>query len=114
MSERLGQEYYGEERTLAVEVQAEQIISEEWQRWRWAPAYLQTRHMGDPVMVALAARWRAETTLTVGWIAERLATGTRGHLNHLPYRLRKSGGKQPLPRIALSIFPETVGRNPEL
>ena len=34
---------------------------------------------------------RAETTLTVGWIAERLGMGTRGHLNHLLYRRRKSG-----------------------
>ena len=42
-----------------------------------------TRTKGDPVKVALAARWRAETTMTVGWIADRLAMGTRGYLNHL-------------------------------
>jgi hypothetical protein len=30
------------------------------------------------VKVVLAARWRVETTMTVGWIAERLAMGTRG------------------------------------
>jgi hypothetical protein len=29
--------------------------------------------------------------MTVGWIAERLSMGTRGHLNHLLYRQRKSG-----------------------
>jgi len=28
----------------------------------------------------------------VGWIAERLAMGTRGYLNHLLYRRRKLGG----------------------
>jgi hypothetical protein len=39
--------------------------------------------------VALAARLRAETTMTLGWIAERLGMGTRGHLNHLLYRVRK-------------------------
>ncbi len=33
--------------------------------------------------VALAARLRAETMMTAGWIAERLALGTRGYLNHL-------------------------------
>jgi hypothetical protein len=43
------------------------------------------------VKVALAARLRTETTLTVGWNAERLGMGTRGHLNHLLYRRRKSG-----------------------
>ena len=35
----------------------------------------------------------AETTMTVGWIAERLAMGTRGYLNHLVHRRRKLGGK---------------------
>jgi hypothetical protein len=44
------------------------------------------------VKVALAARLRAETTMRVGWIAERLAMGTRGYVNHLVYRRRKLGG----------------------
>jgi hypothetical protein len=52
-----------------------------------------TRTKADPVKVALAARRRAETTMTVGWIAERLAMGTRGYLNHLLYRRRKLGGE---------------------
>ncbi len=39
------------------------------------------------------ARLRAETTMTVGWIAERLAMGTHGYLNHLLYRQRKLGGE---------------------
>jgi hypothetical protein len=56
-------------------------------------ADLKTRPKGDSVKVALAARLRAETTMTVGWIAERLAMGTRGYLNHLLYRRRKPGGE---------------------
>ena len=48
--------------------------------------------------VALAARLRAETTMTVGWIAERLAMGTRGYLNHLLYRRRKQGGELTISR----------------
>ena len=47
----------------------------------------------DSVEVALAARLRAETTMAVGWIAERLAMGTRGYLNHLLYRRRELGGE---------------------
>ena len=47
---------------------------------------------------ALAARLRAETTMTVGWIAERLAMGTRGYLNHLLYRRRKLGEEQTISR----------------
>jgi hypothetical protein len=42
--------------------------------------------------LALAERLRAETTMTLGWIAERLAMGTRGYLNHLLYHQRKLGG----------------------
>ena len=67
------------------------IIAEELKRWRWQEADLKTRPKGDPVKVALAGRLRAETTITVGWIAERRAMGTRGYLNHLLYRRRKLG-----------------------
>lgn len=35
------------------------------------------RRKSDPVKLALAARLRRETTLTMGWIAARLKTGTR-------------------------------------
>ena len=91
MSERMGAEHYGEERAQTAEAMAEQIIAQELQRRRWKEADLKTWPKGDPTKVALAARLRAQTTMTVGWIAERLAMGTRGSLNHLLYRLRKSG-----------------------
>ena len=41
----------------------------------------------------MSARMGAETTMTVEWIDERLAMGTRGYLNHLLYRRRKLGGE---------------------
>ena len=91
MSERMGAEHYGDERAETAEAQAERIIAEELRRGRWQEADLKTRPKGDPVKLALAARLRAETTMTVGWIAERLAMGTRGYLNHLVYRRRKQG-----------------------
>ncbi len=90
MSERLGAEHYGEERAEAEEAGAERIIAEEWKRRKWTGTELQTRPKGDAGKVALAARLRAETTMTVGWIAERLGMGSRGYLNHLLYRRRKS------------------------
>lgn len=52
-------------------------------------ANLRAGAKGDPEKVALAARLRAETTMTVVWIAERLGMGTRGYLNHLLYLRRK-------------------------
>jgi hypothetical protein len=45
---------------------AELIIAEEFKWGRWQEADLKTRPKGDPVKVALAARLRAETTMTVG------------------------------------------------
>jgi hypothetical protein len=98
MSERRGVEHYGEERAETAEAQAEQIIAAELKRRRWEEADLTTRPKGDAAKVALAARLRAERTMTGAWIAERLRMGTRGHLNHLLYRKRKSGGEQPLSR----------------
>jgi hypothetical protein len=61
------------------------------------------------VKVALAARLRAEATMTVRWIAERLTMGTRGYLNHSLYRRRKLGGEYPISRTDpfLTPFPET-------
>ena len=58
--------------------------------------------------VALAARLRSETTMRVGWIAERLAMGTPGYLNHLVYRRRKLGGDNTISRtdpfVTLLLF----------
>jgi REP element-mobilizing transposase RayT len=93
MGERLGAEHYGAERTETEEALAERIIEEELKRLRWRESDLRTKAKGDAKKVALAARLRAETALTVAWIAERLAMGTRGHLNHLLYCHRNPRGK---------------------
>ncbi len=93
MSERMGAEHYGEERAERAEALAELIIAEELKRGRWQEADLKNRPQADTVKVDLAARLRAETAMTVGWIAERLAMGTRDYLNHLLYRRRKLGGE---------------------
>jgi len=93
MSERLGAEHFGEERAETAEALAERIIAEDLKWQRWQEADLKAQSKGHSVKVALAVRLRAETTLTVQWIAERLGMGTRGHLNHLLYRKRKTGGK---------------------
>lgn len=93
MSERLGVEHYGAERAETEAAQAERIIADELKRRAWKATELEIRPKGDAEKVAVAARLRAETTMTAGWIAERLGMGTRGYLNHLLYRRRKSSGK---------------------
>ena len=73
MSERMGAERYGEERAETAEALAELIIADELKRGRWQEADLKTRPKEDSVKLVLAARLRSETTMTVRWIAERLA-----------------------------------------
>lgn len=64
-------------RRESAEARAERIIAEELGRQGWTATDLGERRKSDPVKVALAARLRRETTLTVGWIAARLKMGTR-------------------------------------
>jgi hypothetical protein len=102
MRETIGAEHYGEERAQTAEAMAAQIIAAELKRRRWKEAALRTRPKGGPAKVALVARLRAETTMTVGWIAERLGMGSRGYLNHLLYRQRNPAGsshyQEPTPK----------------
>ena len=51
----------------------------------WSEDDLGTRRKGDRDKFKLAARLRAETTMTVKWIARRLQMGTWTHVNHLLY-----------------------------
>lgn len=90
MSERMGAEHYSEERAETAAAMAQQIIAAELKRRRWQEADLKTRPKDEPRKVEPTARLPAETTMTVGWIAERLCMCTCGHPNHLLHRQRKS------------------------
>jgi REP element-mobilizing transposase RayT len=93
MKERMGAEHYGMERQETAEAQAEGIVAEELKRRHWREEDLVRRAKGDAVKVALAARLRAETVMTVKWIAERLRMGAPGYVNLLLYRRRKADRK---------------------
>jgi hypothetical protein len=77
MEGQLGEAHAGELRRESAEVRAERIIAEELRRLGWSEAELVERRKSDPAKLALAARLRRETTLTVGRIAHRLHLGTR-------------------------------------
>ena len=62
----------------------EPIFKDDLDRQRFL-ATLAERRNGDAGKVAIAERLRAETTVTMAWIAERLPMGTRTHLAHLLY-----------------------------
>jgi putative transposase len=93
MKERLGEEHYGAERQETMQAHAEELVRQELKRRRWDEVELNRRAKGDPQKVAIAVRLRAETAMTVKWIAERLRMGAPGYVHHLLYRRRKATGK---------------------
>jgi hypothetical protein len=86
ISERRGGWHYGRELVESAQAKAERLIAAELQRQGWSGEELKTQRKGSEFKVRLAAKLRTETTVTLGWIAERLHMGTRGHLTHLLYR----------------------------
>ena len=77
----------------AAEAKGNRIICECLPALGWTEAELAERPKGDPGKVNLARRLRAETTLTLGWTAGRLAMGRPGYLSHLLYLDRRPANK---------------------
>jgi REP element-mobilizing transposase RayT len=96
MAERRGPEHYGAERRESDLEKAERVVQEELKRRRWTEEELGRRAKGEAGKLAIAARLRAQTAVTVKWIAARLQMGTAGHVNHLLYRQRTKTGKRRL------------------
>src|ERR1035438_8999950 len=67
-------------------IRTEGVPEEQIARWR----------KGHPLKVSLAARLRAETTVTLDWIAKRLRMGARAHLTHLLYLHEHASSEPPL------------------
>jgi hypothetical protein len=55
------------------------MAEEEMARHGWSEAELEQRRKADVEKIEIAQRLRAETTMTWGWTAERLAMGTSGY-----------------------------------
>ena len=79
MAESRGAEHYGAARRESELEKAERIIATGLKRARWAESDLKRQRKGHPLKVRLAQQLRAQTTLTVAQIAERLQMGTRGY-----------------------------------
>jgi putative transposase len=62
---------------------AERIIAEEMARLEWPEKHLAQSRKGAREKVNLAFRLRRETTVSVGWIAERLRMGARTYATNL-------------------------------
>ncbi|MDR3575459.1 MAG: hypothetical protein P4L50_16485, partial [Anaerolineaceae bacterium] len=88
MGERRGANHYGEEVRETDVAKAERIVVEELRRRGWSEAELGERAKGK---VAMAARLRRETTMTLKWVAERLAMGSWSNVSNRLAAARKKG-----------------------
>ena len=68
--------HYGQDRQEAAEEKAKRIIREELRTLGWESAELGRRLKGDREKVRIARRLRAETTVSLKWIATGLQMGT--------------------------------------
>lgn len=72
----------GQERQESAEEQAERVVREELERVGWGQVELERRRKGDHGKVRIARRLRAETTMTLDWIARRLEMGSASMVTH--------------------------------
>jgi len=75
MEGKLGKHHAGELKREGAEAKGERIIREELTRLRWTESELTEKPKSDPAKLAVAARLRRETTLTLAWVAARLRLG---------------------------------------
>ena len=76
MAGKLGEHHAGELRRESGEAKAERLVGQELKRLGWTEADLAVRRKSDPLKLAIAARLRRETTLTLKAIAARVQLGT--------------------------------------
>ena len=76
MEGKLGENHAGELRRESAEAKGERIVREELKRLGWKESELAARRKSDPAKLAIAARLRRETTLTIKRIAQRAQLGT--------------------------------------
>jgi REP element-mobilizing transposase RayT len=67
---------------LSTEQQAQGLIRQELDQLGWDEAELKRQPKGARRKVRIARRLRAETTMTLGWIAERLRMGSASMVTH--------------------------------
>ncbi len=103
IEEQRGKWHYGAELRESAEAKAERLIQEALQKEGVAAEQLAAWRKGHPFKVALAARLRKETTVTVEWISHRLIMGSRASLAQLLRRrtLRVENGESMQPKLAI-------------
>jgi len=83
MPGKVSEHHHARERHQTDEQKAEAIISTRLKKLGWKKADLVARRKSDPNKVALARNLRAETTMSLKWIARRLEMGSWTHVSNL-------------------------------
>jgi hypothetical protein len=97
VEQQRGKWHYGAELSQSAEAKAERLIAEALGAQGLSEERLALWRKGHPFKIGLAAKLRAETTVTLSWIADRLDMGTRGHLAHLLYLHKRLPTEPPTP-----------------
>jgi len=91
VEERRGASHYGAELQESATEKAERWVRDGLAKLGWTEAELAQRRKGDRVKLKLALKLRAETTMTLKWIATRLQMGTGASLSNLLSAQRQKG-----------------------
>jgi putative transposase len=110
-SERVGVQHYGAERQESGAAKAERLVREELAKLGWEASDLAQRRKGDPGKVRIARRLRQETTMTLGWIAQRLNMGVWTHVSNLLRSAKPSGSKPSVKSQGLTPSGMQAGEN---
>jgi hypothetical protein len=104
VEQQRGKWHYGQELAEAAQARAERLVQEALRVEGISESQLARWRKGHPFKTKLAAKLRAQTTVTVSWIAARLRTGTRGHLAHLLFTHQdQQSASAPLNQMRLGI-----------
>jgi hypothetical protein len=82
-ADMVGANHYGSDRFETSQEKARRLIAQELKRLGWQQPDLRRRRKGDPEKVKLARRLRAETTMTLAWVAQHLEMGSWAYVSHL-------------------------------
>ena len=83
LSDEVGEHHRGEERRETAEKRAEKMIAGRLKNLGWSRRELRKRRKSDPQKVLLASELRAQTTVSLKWIAEHLEMGSWTHVSNL-------------------------------
>jgi hypothetical protein len=93
MEGKLTENHQARERADTTEAKAERIIEASLREIGWTESDLRQRHKCAPEKVQIAKRLRAETTLSLKRVAQRLTMGTWTNTSNLLYQSRHNNLK---------------------